>query len=103
MCKFKPSSTFNITDYHNAGGVPAVLKTIKEKLNTDVRNVMGGSLKEFLDSTPIKINREIIHTEEDALSLNGCFAILHGNLAPKGAVVKKSGVAPQMMKHKGLR
>lgn len=101
VCKFKPSSTFNITDYHNAGGVPAVLKTIKEKLNTDVRNVMGGSLKEFLDSTPIKINREIIHTEEDALSLNGCFAILHGNLAPKGAVVKKSGVAPQMMKHKG--
>ena len=101
VCKFKPSSTFNITDYHNAGGVPAVLKTIKDKLNTDVRNVMGGSLKEFLDSTPIKINREIIHTEEDALSLNGCFAILHGNLAPKGAVVKKSGVAPQMMKHKG--
>ena len=101
VCKFKPSSTFNITDYHNAGGVPAVLKTIKGRLDTGVENVMGGTLEEFLSNTPIIINRKIIHDEKEALAPDGCFAILHGNLAPKGAVVKKSSVEPSMMKHKG--
>ena len=101
VCKFKPSSTFNIIDYHNAGGVPAALKTIEDRLDTGVENVMGGTMGDFLANTPIKINRKIIHREEEPLTPNGCFAILYGNLAPRGAVVKKSSIEPSMMKHKG--
>ena len=101
ICKLKPSSKYNITDYHQAGGVPAVLSTIKDKLQLDTNNVMGGNLREFLASLPIKVNREVIHDQNAPISENGCFGILIGNLAPNGAVVKKSSVEPSMMYHKG--
>lgn len=101
ICKLKPSSKYNITDYHLAGGVPAILSTIRDKLRPDTHNVMGGSLGEFLTSLPIKVNREVIHGQDAPISDNGCFGILIGNLAPNGAVVKKSSVEPSMMYHKG--
>jgi dihydroxy-acid dehydratase len=101
ICKFKPSSKFNITDYHNAGGVPAVLSTLQNNFCLDTELVMGGSLREFLNNATIGADRNVIHEADSPLHESGCFSILHGNLAPNGAVVKRSGVEPQMMYHKG--
>jgi dihydroxy-acid dehydratase len=101
VCKFKPSSKYNISDYHRVGGVPAVLSTIREKLNLDAKIVAGGTLGEFLDSAAVGADGEIIHEVTSPLHESGCFSILSGNLAPLGAVVKKSSVESSMMRHKG--
>ena len=101
IAKFKPSSKYNLTDWDLAGGVGATLKMIKEYLHLDAKLVFGGNLGEYLEQYDFPINHEIIHTTEDPLYPRGCFAILHGNLAPNGAVVKQSGVEPVMYKHTG--
>jgi len=98
--KFKPSSPFNINDYNTAGGVPALLAAIKNYLHLDVELPMGGNLGEALKSRPAN-ESEIIHTADNPLEKNGCYAILKGNLAPQGAVVKKTGVEPSMIVHRG--
>lgn len=101
IAKFKPSSQYNINDFHRAGGVPAVLDTISDYLNLDVNLAMGGSLRRYLEEYDIPVNREIIHSLDQPLHTDGCFSVLTGNLAPLGAVVKKSGVEPKMYYHKG--
>ncbi|MEY8339420.1 dihydroxy-acid dehydratase [Lachnospiraceae bacterium 62-35] len=101
IAKFKPSSKYNIYDYYKAGGVGATLKSIRNHLNLDEKLVMGGTLREYLDHFCRKVNKEIIHDAEDPLYPDGCFAVLKGNLAPQGCVVKKSGVEPSMFYHKG--
>ena len=101
IAKFKPSAAPNINDFNKAGGVPAVLSTIKDKIDLSVPLAMGGTLGEFLDEYDGAINRDVIKSQEDAYLPNGCFSIIKGNLAPLGAVVKKSGVEPQMYRHVG--
>lgn len=104
VAKFKPSSRYHLSDYHKAGGVRGSLTVIRAFLNLQVPMAFGGTLGELLDQFAAanhRINYEIIHRPEQALHENGCFAVLHGNLAPMGAVVKKSGVDPSMFYHQG--
>ena len=100
VAKFKPSSSFNMDDYHKAGGVPAVLKAIQENLDLDTHMTTGGKLKEVLERTSLP-DGQVVRPASDPWSRDGCFAILGGNLAPAGAVVKKSGIDPGMLVHKG--
>jgi dihydroxy-acid dehydratase len=87
-------------DYHRAGGVPAVMKAIQDRLNLDAHMAMGGRLGEVLKvaSDP---EGEVILSAEKPLAEEGCFGVLKGNLAPRGAVVKKTGVDPAMLVHTG--
>ncbi len=101
IAKFKPSAQPNIHTYHQAGGVPGVLSTMRPHLDCSAELAMGGTLGEYLDANPVKVNREIIHELDKPMHENGCFSILYGNLAPLGAVVKKSGVEPSMFRHVG--
>lgn len=101
ICKFKPSSKYNISDFHNAGGVPAVISTLRDSLDLGAETVMGGTLRDFLAHSEIQVDRTVIHEIAAPLHESGCFSILSGNLAPKGAVVKRSGVEASMMRHKG--
>ncbi|QDR81544.1 dihydroxy-acid dehydratase [Sporomusa termitida] len=102
IAKFKPSAGLNINDFHRAGGVPAVLATIRDYLDLNVPLAFAGTtLGEYLDTYKGNIDRNVIHSVDDALYADGCFAVLSGNLAPLGAVVKKSGVEPQMQHHVG--
>ena len=98
--KYKPSSDFNIDDFHDAGGVLTVMKAIQDHLALETPLTMGGVLGDAIShgSDP---DGQIIRSASDPLSSDGCFAILTGNLAPQGAVVKKSGVEPGMLVHKG--
>ncbi len=101
IAKFKPSSEMNISHFHQAGGVPAVLSTIRDSLDLSVSLSMGGTLKEYLDRYKGPIDRKVIRLLSEPLQQGGCFAILSGNLAPQGALVKKSGVDPKMYHHVG--
>lgn len=101
IARFKPSSRYNLLDYGKAGGSLASLKTLEPFLHTEVPVAMGGTLKENLDAFTRPIDRDIIHDLAHPIQDKGCFAVLYGNLAPKGAVVKKSGVDPAMFSHRG--
>lgn len=101
VAKFKPSSDKNMSDYHRAGGVLGLLSTIRPHLDGSVPLAMGGTLKDALDSFRGPVDSEVIHPLSDPLHPAGCFSILSGNLAPRGAVVKKSGVDPKMHHHRG--
>jgi len=98
--KYKPSSDFNLDDFHAAGGVLSVLRAIQNHLNQDVPLAMGGTLGSAIE-TAMEPDGRIIRSADDPLATDGCFSILKGNIAPKGAVVKKSGVDPRMLVHKG--
>jgi dihydroxy-acid dehydratase len=98
--KYKPSSGFNLTDFHEAGGVLALMGAIKEFLHLDIELPMGGRLAEYLEGRPAP-DGQIIRIAGNPLEEGGCFAILKGNLAPDGAVVKKTGVEPGMLRHRG--
>ena len=94
VAKFKPSSKFNMYDYYKAGGVGATMKAIERYLDPDARLATGGTVGEFLARFRRRVDPEIIHTADEQLYPDGCFAVLHGNLAPGGCIVKKSGVVP---------
>ncbi|MBP3729745.1 MAG: dihydroxy-acid dehydratase, partial [Lachnospiraceae bacterium] len=101
VAKFKPSSPYNMSDYHKAGGVGATLKAIRRHLEESAKLVTGGTLGEFLDGFRAEADERIIRPEEDPLYSDGCFKVLFGNIAPEGCIVKKSGVDPSMFVHSG--
>jgi dihydroxy-acid dehydratase len=98
--KFKPSSGFNLTDFHEAGGVLALVGAIRNYLHLDIEFPMGGRLREYLECRA-EPDGKVIRDAGNPLEEGGCFAILRGNLAPDGAVVKKTGVEPGMLRHRG--
>jgi dihydroxy-acid dehydratase len=100
VARFKPSSPYTLADYHQAGGVLALLQSIRDHLDLEARVAMGGTLGQWLRHAPAPDGR-IIQPATEPLSAAGSFAILRGNLAPQGAVVKKSGIEPGMMVHTG--
>jgi dihydroxy-acid dehydratase len=100
VAKFKPASPYNFSDYHQVGGVAAAMATLRAYLDLSVPMIFGGSLEASLKGSQGP-DGKILHSAEKPLEENGCFAILKGNLAPKGAVVKKSGVEASMRRHTG--
>jgi len=102
LCKISPTGDIFIDDFYMAGGVQAVLAELaKEKLvNGEVITATGHKLKESYMGHSTN-NKKVIKPIEDPFSSTGGIAILNGNLAPDGAVVKKSAVLPEMMQHEG--
>jgi len=103
LCKVSPSGQWHLEDVHRAGGIPAILSEvakIKGALHLDRVTVTGKTLGEGLVGVEIK-DSEVIRRLENAHSPRGGLAVLFGNLAPKGAVIKTGGVAPSMRKFVG--
>jgi dihydroxy-acid dehydratase len=100
VAKFKPSSQFNLSDYHDAGGVLALMNAIRDYITLDVPLGMGGTLRDAL-AYARPPDGQVIRPAAQPLEPKGCFSILRGNLAPHGSVVKKSGVERQMRVHTG--
>jgi dihydroxy-acid dehydratase len=103
VCKVAPSGTHRMEDVDRAGGVPAILKTISQKpgvLNLDCITVTGKTLGENIAAAQVT-DPEVIRPLDRAYSEKGGLAILFGNLAPKGSVIKAAGVAPSMMRFTG--
>jgi dihydroxy-acid dehydratase len=103
LCKVSPSGKWHMEDVHRAGGIPAILTEVAADGNTlhlDRLTVTGMSLRESIAGASIK-DPEVIRRRENAHSPRGGLAILFGNLAPKGAVIKSGGVSPSLQKHNG--
>ena len=102
LCRLAPAGPHHMQDLFAAGGVQAVMKELcKAKLlDTTVPVAAGGTLGQMLEKAAVK-NNEVIRPIETPHSKTGGLAILFGNLAPNGAVVKRSAVAENMLVHKG--
>jgi len=103
ICKVSPSSAVHVEDVDAAGGISAILSEVRKipkLLNLDCITVSGKTLGENIAKARIG-NKGVIHPLDKAYSKTGGLAILKGNLAPGGAVVKTAGVAPAMLKHTG--
>jgi dihydroxy-acid dehydratase len=100
LAKFKPASEYNLSEFHKVGGVSVMMKKMEKLLDLSVMNVLGISLKEFLEDIKYD-DYQIVRVLEDPISLEGGVAVLKGNLAPEGAIVKQSAVSSQMRKHRG--
>lgn len=104
MCRLSPAGPHHIADLHEAGGIPAVMNELagSGRLALDVMTVTGRTLGENLEALQPRISRpEVVRTVADPYSEEGGIAILKGNLAMDGAVVKQSAVAPEMMRRTG--
>ena len=100
LAKFKPASKYNLLDFHQAGGVPALMKELESLLTLDIPTITCKTLRENISQVAVK-KREVIHSINDPIAKEGGIAILYGNLAPKGAVVKQSAVDSKMLVHSG--
>jgi dihydroxy-acid dehydratase len=100
LASLRPGGKYHIEDLDNAGGIPAVMKGLETKLHLDLKTVSGRTVAEIIAHATVN-DADVIRTEETAYSNKGGLAILFGNIAPEGAVVKRSAVAPEMMAHKG--
>lgn len=100
LAKFKPASEFNLLDFHEAGGIPALMKEMESLLMLDLSTVTCRTLRENISQAFVK-RREVIHHINDPIAPEGGIAVLYGNLAPRGAVVKQSAVDPKMLVHSG--
>ena len=104
LCKLSPAGPDHIEDLHRAGGIQAILAELAKAgfLDTSVMTATGKTLAENLAALkPRILDNNVIRPVSDPYSKEGGIAILRGNLAPDGAVVKQSAVAPEMMRHKG--
>ena len=100
LSSLRPAGPHHIEDLDKAGGIPAVMGELKEYLKLKSKTVTGKTLGENLADIKT-LNSEVIHSVTNAHSATGGLALLFGNLAPEGAVVKKAAVAPEMMTHRG--
>lgn len=103
ICKVSPAGKWHMEDVHRAGGIPAILNEIQRgtgMLHLDRITVSGTTLGESIAGAEIK-DEDVIHRVENAHSKRGGLAILFGNLAPKGSVVKVGGVSAAMQKFSG--
>ena len=98
IVKINPSSTLTMTDFHNAGGVPAVLKSLKEFL-FDTPTVSGLSVKTIADAA--WADESVIPPYDKSTYTQAGLAVLYGNLAKDGCVIKTSGVAPECYEFEG--
>ena len=100
LCSMAPSGPYKITDLHNAGGIPAVMKTLGDRLNWDVATVSASNLRESIIDANV-IDTEIIRPVDDPVHKEGGIAILRGSLAPGGCVVKLAALSPSMHEFEG--
>ena len=102
LCRLSPAGPDQVEDLHRAGGVPAVMAELNKKglINTNLLTVTGGTIGDNIKNVTVK-DYNIIRSIDNPYSTTGGIAVLWGNLAPEGAVVKQSAVAPEMLVHKG--
>ena len=102
LCHLAPAGPTYMEDLNEAGGVYAVMNELKSAglLNEDCMTVTGKTIGKAVDGVANK-NPEVIRTLDNPYSKTGGLAVLKGNLAPDGSVVKRSAVVPEMMVHEG--
>lgn len=99
LVDLKPSGKHYMEDLHKAGGLTTVLREIRPLLHLDTLTVTGRTLGEELDAAPASFAQEVVRPFGKPIYPQGGVAVLHGNLAPGGAIIKQSAANPALMEH----
>ncbi|HTJ26079.1 MAG TPA: IlvD/Edd family dehydratase [Candidatus Limnocylindria bacterium] len=100
LVDLQPSGRFLMEDFFYAGGVPAVVRELGDRLHRDALTVSGKTIGEMTADAPCW-NREVIRPLDAPVKENAGIVVLHGNLAPNGAVIKPSAATPALLTHRG--
>jgi dihydroxy-acid dehydratase len=101
LVDLKPSGSRYMQHFHDAGGVPRLMKEIADRLATGARTVAGGTLAGAIAAAEDVPGQDVIRPRADPVSAQGALAVLRGNLAPRGAVIKQSAASRDLMQHTG--
>lgn len=100
LCSMIPSGPYSMEDLHAAGGIPAVMKELSSLLNLNALTVTGKAIRDNIADAKV-VDANVIRPLKNPVHKEGGIAILTGNIAPKGSVVKTAAVSPKMLKHSG--
>ena len=100
LVNLMPSGQFLMEDFYYAGGVPAVVRELGDLIHGDALTVNGRTMRENTAGAPCW-NRDVIHSRSQPIKEHAGIAVLHGNLAPDGAVIKPSAATTRLLKHRG--
>ena len=100
LANLRPSGKYLMEDFYYAGGLPALLRALSSHLDLHCRTISGTMLGENIAGAET-FNNDVIRTTDNPILASGGLAILHGNLAPNGAVIKASAAEPRLLKHTG--
>jgi dihydroxy-acid dehydratase len=100
LCNMSPSGPYALEDLDAAGGIPALMKELSSLLHLDAVTVTGKTVEHNIEKARV-INAKVIRPLSNPVHKEGGIAILRGNLAPKGAVIKTAAVSSRMLSHKG--
>ncbi|MBE6493958.1 MAG: dihydroxy-acid dehydratase [Methanosphaera stadtmanae] len=100
ICSIRPGGSNRMIDVDNAGGIPAVMKNLSSIISTDCMTVNAQTVEENLNEVS-DIDYDVIHTIENPVRTEGGIAVLYGNIAPNGCVIKQGAVNEDMLVHSG--
>jgi len=101
LVDLKPSGQWYMEDLHRAGGVMTILRELKPLLHLDAMTVTGRTLGEEIEASGAGFAQEVVRPLSNPLYAQGGIAVLRGNLAPGGAIIKQSAADAKLMKHEG--
>jgi dihydroxy-acid dehydratase len=100
LANVRPSGKYLMEDFYYAGGIRALMAELRERLDLACPTVTGKTLGDGIDGARV-YHRDVIHSLNDPVSTAGATAVLTGNLAPRGCVMKPSAADPRLLRHRG--
>jgi dihydroxy-acid dehydratase len=101
LVDLKPSGEHYMEHFHHAGGVPKLMAQLGDLLDLDARTITGQTLRDIVANAEDVPGQDAIRPRTSPIKPEGAMAVLHGNLAPRGAVIKHSAASPKLMQHTG--
>jgi dihydroxy-acid dehydratase len=101
LIDLKPSGSHYMEHFHHAGGVPKLMRQLGDLIDLDAKTIAGGTLRDVVANAEEVPGQDAIRARSNPITPEGAMAVLHGNLAPRGALIKHSAASPKLLQHTG--
>ena len=101
LIDLKPSGAHYMEHFHHAGGVPKLMKQLGDLLDLNAKTITGQTLRDVVAGAEEVPGQDAIRSRNDPITPEGAMAVLHGNLAPRGAIIKHSAATQRLLQHTG--
>jgi dihydroxy-acid dehydratase len=101
LVDLKPSGEHYMEHFHHAGGVPKLMAQLGDLIDLGAKTITGQTLREIVAAAEEVPGQDAIRSRDNPIKAEGAMAVLHGNLAPRGAVIKQSAASPKLLQHTG--
>jgi dihydroxy-acid dehydratase len=101
LIDLKPSGEHYMEHFHHAGGVPKLMAQLVDLIDLDAKTITGQTLRDVVAGAEEVPGQEVIRAQKSPIKAEGAMAVLHGNLAPRGAVIKHSAASERLLQHTG--